>query len=79
VRTGNAIVVKYWVSTDHLPFDDLKGIDEFRDQLASAYVSVGSRGAAGAGGIKHLLVELTSTFSLSHFAVNFKTELHSTP
>lgn len=68
VTTGNAIIVKYWVSTDHLPFDDLKGIDEFRDELASAYVSVVSGRAAGAGGITHLLVELTSTFSLSHLA-----------
>jgi hypothetical protein len=66
VSTGNAIVVKYWVSTDHLPFDDLKGIEEFRNELASAYVSVVSGRAAGAGGITHLLVELTSTFSLSH-------------
>jgi len=68
VSTGNAIVVKYWVSTDHLPLDDLKGIEEFRDELASAYVSVVSGRAAGAGGITHLLVELTSTFSLSHLA-----------
>jgi len=68
VSTGNAIVVKYWVSTDHLPFDDLKGIEEFRNELASAYVSVVSGRAAGAGGITHLLVELTSTFSLPHLA-----------
>lgn len=68
VSTGNAIVVKYWVSTDHLPFDDLKGIQEFRDELASAYVSVVSGRAAGAGGITHLLVELTSTLSMSHLA-----------
>lgn len=66
MSTGNAIVVKYWVSTDHLPFDDLKGIDEFRNELASAYVSVVSGRAAGAGGITHLWVDLTSTFSLSH-------------
>jgi hypothetical protein len=66
VSTGNAIVVKYWVSTDHLPFDDLGGIDEFRDELASAYVSVVSGRAGAAGGITHLLIELTSTFSLSH-------------
>jgi hypothetical protein len=68
VSTGNAIVVKYWVSTDHLPFDDLKGIEEFRSELASAYVSVVSGRAAGAGGITHLFVELTSTFTLSHLA-----------
>ena len=68
MSTGNAIVVKYWVSTDRLPFDDLKGIEEFREELASAYVSVVSGRAAGAGGITHLLVELTSTFSLSHLA-----------
>ena len=43
MSSGNAIVVKYWVSTDHLPFDDLKGVDEFRDELASAYVSVSER------------------------------------
>jgi hypothetical protein len=66
VSTGNAIVVKYWVATDHLPFDDLKGVQEFRDELASAYVSVVSGRAAGAGGITHLLVELTSTLSISH-------------
>lgn len=66
VSTGNAIVVKYWVSTDHLPFDDLTGIGQFRDELASEYVSVVSGRAAGAGGITHLFVELTSTFSLSH-------------
>ena len=68
MSTGNAIVVKYWISTDHLPFDDLKGIQEFRDELASAYVSVVTGRAAGAGGITHLLVELTSTFSMSHLA-----------
>ena len=68
MSTGNSIVVKYWISTDHLPFDDLKGIEEFRNELASAYVSVVSGRAAGAGGITHLLVELTSTFSLSHLA-----------
>jgi hypothetical protein len=68
VSTDNAIVVKYWVSTDHLPFDDLRGIEEFRNELASAYVSVVSGRAAGAGGITHLFVELTSTFSLSHLA-----------
>jgi hypothetical protein len=66
VSTGNAIIVKYWISTDHLPFADLKGIEEFRDELASEYVSVVSGRAAGAGGVTQLLVELTSTFSLSH-------------
>ena len=68
MSTGNAIVVKYWVSTDHLPFDDLKGIEEFRQELASSYVSVVSGRAGGAGGLTQLLVELTSTFSLSHLA-----------
>src|ERR1051326_8289413 len=43
-----------------------RGIQEFRDELASAYVSVVSGRAAGAGGITHLLVELTSTLSISH-------------
>jgi hypothetical protein len=66
MSTENAIVVKYWVSTDHLPFEDLNGISEFRDELASAYVSVVSGRAGAAGGITHLLVELTSTFSLAH-------------
>lgn len=63
---SNAIVVKYWIATDHLPFNDLTGIEEFRSELASAYVSVVSGRATGPGGITHLLVELTSTFSLSH-------------
>jgi hypothetical protein len=49
-----------------LGFDDLKGIGEFRDELASAYVLVVSGRAGAAGGITHLLVELTSTFSLAH-------------
>lgn len=66
MSTGNAIVVKYWIPTDHIPFDDLKGIEEFREELASAYIAAVSGRAAGAGGITHLLVELTSTFSLSH-------------
>ena len=68
MNAGNAIVVKYWVSTDHLPFDDLRGIEGFRDELASAYVSVVSGRAVGAGGVTHLFVELTSTFSLTHLA-----------
>ncbi|HEV7522630.1 MAG TPA: hypothetical protein VGP89_16115 [Candidatus Angelobacter sp.] len=68
MSTGNAIVVKYWVSTDHLPFDDLKGIQEFREELAPEYISVVSGRAAGAGGITHLLVELTCTLSMPHLA-----------
>jgi hypothetical protein len=68
VSTGNAIVVKYWISADHFPFDDLKGIEDFREELSSEYVSVVSGRAAGAGGLVHVVVELTSTFSLSHLA-----------
>ncbi|HEX5422772.1 MAG TPA: hypothetical protein VFW94_04435 [Candidatus Acidoferrales bacterium] len=66
MSADNAIVVRYWISTDHLPFEDLKGVEEFRNELASAYVSVVSGRAAGAGGVTRLFVELTSTFSLSH-------------
>lgn len=62
----NAITVRYWVSTDHRPFPDLEGIEDFRKELSEAYVSVVHGRPAGAGGLTHLYVELLSTFSLSH-------------
>jgi hypothetical protein len=64
--SGNAIVVRYWVSTDHRPFPDLEGVDDFRRELSDAYVSIVHGRPAGAGGFTHLHVELLSTFSLDH-------------
>jgi hypothetical protein len=64
--SGNAIVVRYWVSTDHRPFPDLEGVDDFRRELSDAYVSIVHGRPAGAGGFTHLHVELLSTFSLHH-------------
>jgi hypothetical protein len=36
----NAIIVRYWVATDHRPFPDLEGIGDFRKELSDAYVSI---------------------------------------
>jgi hypothetical protein len=63
---GNAIVVRYWVATDHRPFPDLEGIDDFRKELSDAYISIVHGRPAGAGGLTHLHVELLSTISLHH-------------
>jgi hypothetical protein len=61
-----AIIVRYWVATDHRPFPDLEGIDEFRKELSDSYISIVHGRPAGAGGFTHLHVELLSTFALSH-------------
>jgi len=66
--TGTAVTVKYWISTDSAVFRDLEGIDDFRKELATDYVSVVKGRPAGAGGLTHLYVELISTLSLSHVA-----------
>jgi hypothetical protein len=62
----NAIVVQYWVSTDHRPFPDLEGIEDFRNELAEAYVSIVDGRPGVAGGLTTLYVELLSTLSLKH-------------
>jgi hypothetical protein len=63
---GAAITVKYWISSDSRSFVDLEGIDEFRRELATDYVSVVQGRRAGAGGFTHLYVEVVSSVSLSH-------------
>jgi hypothetical protein len=64
-----SVAVRYWISTD-TPFDfpDLEGIDDFREELGSNYVSLVKGRPAGAGGIARLYVEFVSTLSLSHIA-----------
>ncbi len=65
--TDTSVAVRYWISTDHpKDFPDLDGIDEFRKELSSDYVSVVKGRPAGAGGLVHLAVEFISIFSLSH-------------
>jgi hypothetical protein len=66
VERENAIVVRYWVATDHRPFPDLEGIEDFRKELAEAYVSIIDGRPAGAGGLTSFHVELLSTLSLRH-------------
>ncbi len=67
METGTAINVKYWIASDQgRNFTDLDGIDEFRRELASDYISVVKGRPAGAGGFTHLYVEIISSFSLSH-------------
>lgn len=45
---------------------DLEGIDEFRKELASEYISVVKGRPGAAGGLTHLYVEILSQLSLSH-------------
>src|SRR5262249_6711188 len=58
--------VRYWVPSDHRPFTDLEGIDDFKKELSDANVSVVNGRPEGAGGLIHLHVELLSTLSLDH-------------
>ena len=67
METDTSVAVRYWISTDHpKDFPDLDGIEDFRNELSSDYVSVVKGRPAGAGGPVHLLVEFISVFSLSH-------------
>ena len=64
----NAIIVRYWISSDTRSFPDLDGIDEFRRELSNSYISVVDGRRAGAGGPIQLWIELLSTISLQHLA-----------
>jgi hypothetical protein len=67
METDTSVVVRNSISTDHPnDYPDLNGIDEFRTELANEYVSVVRGSSSGAGGWVHILVEVISTFSLSH-------------
>jgi len=65
--SDTAVVVRYWIATDHpVDFPDLDGIEEFRNDLAAEYVSLVRGRPSGAGGLLHLCVEIISRFPISH-------------
>ncbi|HXA78694.1 MAG TPA: hypothetical protein VNV41_16285 [Candidatus Acidoferrales bacterium] len=62
-----SVKIRYWVSHNNtsLQFRDLEGIEDFRAELADAYVSTVQGRPAGAGGWLRLWVEFQSQCSLS--------------
>jgi len=66
METNTSIAVRYSIATDH-PNDylDLEGIDDFRRELATDYVSVVRGRPSGAGGGVHVLVDVISNLRLT--------------
>jgi hypothetical protein len=71
METGMAIKVNYWTSTDHPAdfYNKISGMTKFKNDLAENYLSVVKGRPAGAGGGTSFIIEIISTFSLSHLVM----------
>jgi hypothetical protein len=64
-----AVCIEYWIATDHpATFDDLEGIDEFREELSQEYVSLVRGRPSGAGGAVFIILHFISQLPWSHVA-----------
>ena len=67
MSSTTAIAVRYWAAQDGATsLYDLKGIDDFRTELAEHYVSYVKGRPGDLGGLYNLSVEIVSTLALSH-------------
>lgn len=69
METGIALTIKYWCEQkDSSSLYELDGIEEFRQELASSYISVVQGRPGDLGGLHQLVVEVISNLPLSEVA-----------